>query len=110
MPHAPEGFPKRVIGKDALIAHYSGWPTNAGEANFTDELVFYPTLDPQLVFVEFHGVSEIVTTGRIYDQRYGGLFYVEDGKIALFREYFDPNVFAYAFKSEGGDIGQFKAQ
>jgi ketosteroid isomerase-like protein len=49
------------------------------------------------VAVEYHGVSEIVTTGRVYDQRYFGLFHIEDGKITLFREYFDPNVFARAF-------------
>ncbi len=102
MPYAPEGFPQRVAGRDNLIKHYSGWPTNAGEASFTRSLVFYPTQDPQVVIAEFHGVCEIVPTGRTYDQRYIGLFHVEGGKIKLFREYFNPAVFAYAFKLDGG--------
>lgn len=106
MPYSPQNFPKRVEGKTNLVAHYSAWPENSGEANFSRELVFFPTLDPQVVFVEYHGVCEIKTTGRIYDQRYGGLFRVVDGKIKLFREYFDPNVFSRAFSLDEG--GSFK--
>lgn len=105
MPFAPANFPSRVVGKEALIAQYAGWPQNAGKARFTDGIRFYPTRDPAIVLVEYHGVSEIVPTGRIYDQRYMGVFHVEGGKITLFREYFDPNVFAYAFAlGEGGDF------
>lgn len=103
MPYVPAGFPSRVVGKEALIRHYAGWPQSAGKANFTNGIRIYPTQDPEIVAVEYHGVSEIVTTGRIYDQRYFGLFHVQDGKITLFREYFDPNVFARAFGlDEGG--------
>ncbi len=105
MPYVPAGFPSRVIGKEALIRQYAGWPQNAGKARFTDGIRFYPTQDPQIVAVEYRGVSEIVTTGRTYDQRYFGLFHVEGGKITLFREYFDPNVFARAFAlDEGGRL------
>jgi ketosteroid isomerase-like protein len=108
MPYAPDGFPKRVSGREALIKHYSGWPENAGKARFTEGIRFYPTQDPSIVFVEFHGVSEIKPTGRTYDQRYAGLFHVENGKIALFREYFDPTVFRYAFGLDEG--GSFRRQ
>jgi ketosteroid isomerase-like protein len=97
MPYAPNGFPNRVVGKQALIKQYAGWPQNAGRAKFTNGIRFYPTLDPEIVAVEFHGVAEIRSTGRTYDQRYFGLFHVVKGKIQLFREYFDPNVFARAF-------------
>jgi ketosteroid isomerase-like protein len=102
MPYAPANFPSRVVGREALIAQYAGWPQNAGKARFTDGIRFYPTRDPGIVLVEYHGVSEIVTTGRVYDQRYIGVFHVEDGKITLFREYFDPNVFTRAFALEEG--------
>ena len=100
MPYTPQGvdFPSRVEGRKALIAQYSGWPQNAGAANFTDELVFHETQDPNVVIAEYRGVTEVVPTGRTYDQRYIGVFRVNDaGKIELFREYFDPNVFAEAF-------------
>ena len=100
MPYTRQGvgFPDRVVGKPALIKQYAGWPENAGNANFTDEMRFYPSPDPRTVIVEYRGVSEIVTTGRTYDQKYIGVFHTDNGKITLFREYFDPNVFANAFK------------
>lgn len=105
MPYAPDGFPKRVVGKQALIRQYAAWPQNSGKAHFTDGIVFYPTRDPSIVIAEFHGLSEIVPTGRIYDQHYIGVFHVEDDKITLFREYFDPAALSYAFAlHEGGSF------
>ncbi|NEP00395.1 MAG: hypothetical protein F6K58_17285 [Symploca sp. SIO2E9] len=97
MPFSPEGFPKRVEGKNNLIRHYAAWPETSGKANFTNELVFYPMQDATMVFAEWRGDVEIIPTGRNYNQRYGGLFHVVDGKIELFREYYDPIVFKYAF-------------
>ncbi len=107
MPYVPAGFPNRVVGREALIRQYAAWLQNSGRARFTDGIRFYPTQDPQVVFVEYRGISEIVPTKRTYDQRYGGLFHVENGRITLFREYFDPNVFARAFGlEEGGSFHQ----
>ncbi len=97
MPFSPDGFPKRVEGKANLIQHYAAWPETSGKANFTDELVFYPMQDATMIYAEWRGNVEIVPTGRIYNQQYGGLFKVVNGKIELFREYYDPIVFKYAF-------------
>lgn len=98
MPFNTAGTPRRVSGRDALIALYAAWPDNARNPNFTDHLVFYPMRDPQTVFVEFRGRVDIVPTGREYRQIYGGLFHVnEAGKITLFREYYDPRAFQFAF-------------
>ena len=97
LPFSPEGFPKRVEGKDNLIKHYAAWSEISGQANFTNELVFYSMQDATMVFAEWRGDIEIISTGREYKQRYGGLFYVVDGKIELFREYYNPIVFKYAF-------------
>ena len=96
MPFSPEGFPKRVEGKNALLEHYSTWPKISGQTNFTYNLVFYPMQDSTMVFAEWRGDVEIIPR-RNYRQRYGGLFQVVDGKIELFREYYDPIVFQYAF-------------
>jgi ketosteroid isomerase-like protein len=109
MPYAPKGFPRRVVGKEALIHQYAAWPENSGNARFTDGIKFYPTRDPNMVVVEYHGIVDIVPTKRTYDQRYIGLFHVEHGKITLFREYFDPTVFSYAFSlNEGGTFYEKK--
>ena len=103
MPFSPDGFPQRVEGRDNLIQHYAAWPEISGSANFTDELVFYPMADSTMLFAEWRGEVEIIPTGRLYEQSYGGLFQVVDGQIQLFREYYDPIVFSVAF---GLDEGQ----
>ena len=100
MPYTPSNFPRRVVGRDALIAHYASWPEVSGSATFTNGLVFHPMIDPQMVFVEYRGAVDVVTTGKTYRQTYGALFHVENGKITLFREYFDPRAFADAFDLE----------
>ncbi len=97
MPFSPAGFPKRVSGKENLIAHYSAWPENSGAADFTSQLVFYPMQDPEMIFAEFKWAVDIVLTGRHYRQTYGRLFHVENGKIKLFREYYDLAPFKYTF-------------
>ena len=97
MPYSPEGHPKRVVGRENLISLYAGWPDNAGAADFTSQLVVYPMVDPETIFVEFKGDVDIIPTGRRYRQTYGGLFHVVDGEIRLFREYYDPAPFAWAF-------------
>ncbi|MGL5077787.1 MAG: nuclear transport factor 2 family protein, partial [Waterburya sp.] len=86
-----------VEGKANLIKHYAAWPETSGKANFTNELVFYPMQDSTMIFAEWRGDVDIIPTGRKYNQRYGGLFHVVDGKIELFREYYDPIIFNYAF-------------
>lgn len=103
MPYSPEGFPKRVEGKANLIKHYSAWPEISGDANFTKNLVMHGMQDPELVYVEYKGVVDVVPTKRTYKQTYGGLFHVENGKIKLFREYYDPAAFAYAFDLAGSN-------
>ena len=97
MPFSPQGFPKRVEGLANLIKHYSAWPKISGQANFTNQLIFHPMQDATMVFAEWRGNVEIIPTKRTYKQRYGGLFHVVDGKIELFREYYDPIVFKDAF-------------
>ncbi len=100
MPFSPPGHPKRVVGKQAILDMYAGWPANSGKADFTSELVFYPMQDPEIIFVEYKGSVDVVPTGRHYQQQYGGLFHVVDGKITLFREFYDPAPFAWAFGLE----------
>lgn len=97
MPYSPPGHPTRILGKANIVALYAQWPENSANANFTEQLKLYPMQDPETLFVEYQGRVDIVPTGRRYQQSYGGLFHVVNGKIQLFREYFDPAPFAWAF-------------
>lgn len=97
MPFAPHGFPKEIRGRQAVLEHYASWPRVSGNAEFTNALKFYPLQDPQWIFATFTGRVDVIPTGRIYEQTYGGLFHVVQGEIQLFREYFDPAPFVRAF-------------
>lgn len=101
MPFSPAGFPTRVEGREALQKHYSGLPEAYGAMAFPD-LVLFPMLDPNWVLAEYRGDIDVLATGRPYNNHYCGLFHLRDGKIAFFREYYNPIVLAEAF----GDLSQ----
>ena len=103
LPYAPDGVAKRTVGRQALIDNFATWPKDARNTDYTSDVVLHDTIDPRVIFAEYRGRAEIVATGRTYEQTYGSLIRVEDGKIALFREYFDPAPFAYAFDLGGDD-------
>jgi ketosteroid isomerase-like protein len=96
MPFSPAGFPTKVVGRDALLEHYSGLPEAYGAMAFPD-LVLYPMLDPNWVLAEYRGEIHVLATARPYNNQYCGLFHLYDGKIILFREYYNPTVLTEAF-------------
>ena len=103
MPFSPAGFPARVEGRAALIEHYSSLPDATGRMVFVDRNV-RPMLDPNVVLLEYRGEIEILPTGKDYDNTYAGLFEFDaDGRIVLFREYFDPNVLSEAWAGAPAD-------
>ncbi len=95
LPFAPEGFPRRLDGIDALRRQYGGLPNAYRSMAFPVDAV-RAMADPEWLLLEYRGAIELVVGGR-YDNRYAGLFHVVDGRIRLFREYFDPIVLARAF-------------
>jgi ketosteroid isomerase-like protein len=109
MPYSPAGFPKRIVGKAALIQHYANLPAVTGRMEFFDRVVL-PMLNPAQVGLEYRGEIEILTNGRRYDNRYLGLFTFDlDGRIALFQEYYDPTILTQAWAGdldEGFNLGK----
>jgi uncharacterized protein len=65
-PFAPAGVPRRVTGRDALLAHMSHFPETF-DVEFVD-LVFHKTVDPSLVIVEFRSTGTARPTGKPYEQ------------------------------------------
>ena len=98
MPFAPKGFPREVVGKDALYKHYSDLPNAYDRMAFPD-LVVRPMQDPEWALAEYRGEIDFKKGGS-YNNTYAGLFHVQDGKLKLFREYFDPNVLIDSFGGE----------
>lgn len=99
MPFAPEGFPKRVDGREAIFNQYKGLPENYTGMIFPRTI--RATDDPQIFFVEYKGIINVKATDKPYNNDYVGKFEVVNGKIVRFTEYFNPIILQQAF---GGDL------
>lgn len=99
MPYAPEGFPRRLDGIDALRRQYGGLPDAYASMRFPIGRVVEAT-DTDTAVVEYRGEIELRGGGR-YDNDYLGVFEVRDGLIVRFVERFDPAVLTRAF---GDDV------
>lgn len=95
MPFAPQGFPSLLNGIDAVRRQYSGLPDAYGRMVFPG-LVLRPLNEPGWVFAEYSGQIELLS-GGVYNNHYCGLFHIENGKIVLFREYFNPIILQQSF-------------
>lgn len=95
----PAGTPSLVQGR-SNIYNYLAFVLKAmepvpGESKnwlFSD-IKIYTTTEPETIIAEYRGRSRIAPTGRIYDQRYITRMTTSNGKITLFREYWNPLVF-----------------
>jgi ketosteroid isomerase-like protein len=94
MPYAPDGFPRRLEGKEAIRQQYSALPTNFRSMRFPREIL--PLADPDRFLVRYRGEIELRAGGR-YDNTYVGIFTLRDGRIVELVEYFDPIVLQRAF-------------
>jgi ketosteroid isomerase-like protein len=88
-PYAPRGFPRILSGKNAIYHHWSGVPNAYGKIAFTEREI-YPTLDPDVIFIEFRGKIEVLKTNRNYNNTYCCRFTFSKGKLVNYVEYFDP--------------------
>lgn len=97
MPYSPEGFPKRLDGRAAILRQYSGLPENYTSMRFPREIL--ATEDPERFVVRYTGEIALKAGGR-YDNTYVGLFTVRDGRIHEFVEFFDPIILQKAFGAQ----------
>ncbi|MFC3747034.1 nuclear transport factor 2 family protein [Paenibacillus sp. GCM10012306] len=92
-PFALPGVPNRVEGKEALVqmldqfigkeqGMYSSW-------NIFNVKV-YPAGEPDLFFAEMDGNGVVAQSGHSYEQSYISLLRITDGRVSLWREYFNP--------------------
>jgi ketosteroid isomerase-like protein len=79
------GFPKRVEGKAACRAVFAAVVANI-KVRFKD-IVIHRMADPKTLIVEYNGYTEPGSTQ--YDQTYICVQRYRDGKMTLFREYWD---------------------
>ncbi|WP_439681208.1 nuclear transport factor 2 family protein [Embleya sp. MST-111070] len=90
-PYAPDGVPKQIIGRDALLAHMRGFPETF-DIRFVD-LVFHDTVDPSLVVAEFRSTGTALPTGKPYEQTCISVVRTDDdARITHYLDYWNPLV------------------
>ncbi|MFE2928913.1 nuclear transport factor 2 family protein [Streptomyces goshikiensis] len=90
-PYAPDGVPKQVTGRDALLAHMRGFPETF-DVEFT-ELVFHDTVDPGLVIAQFRSKGTALPTGKPYEQTCISVVRTDgDALITHYLDYWNPLV------------------
>ncbi len=94
LPFRGDGGPRRLEGDDA-VRFIRAMPKLFSQLCFRD-VVVHGRLPSGLVAAEYRS-DGATSAGRPYANSYVGLFEVRDGRIARWREYFDPNVVAGAF-------------
>lgn len=98
-PYAATGRPARLEGRPAILTYMRG----AGgrfAIDATDELVLHEGADGSTLVVELAIRGHVIETGAPYDQRYVSIFEVIDGRLARYREYWNPLLARAAFDQE----------
>ncbi|WP_405819461.1 nuclear transport factor 2 family protein [Streptomyces sp. NBC_01390] len=88
-PFAPEGWPERLDGKEAIAAYMRPYPDHIDLHDFP-AVQIHETLDPQVIVVEMRGVGLLVETGSPFDMTYIAVVTVRDGRILSYRDYWNP--------------------
>ena len=103
-PFAPSGMPKRVEGQEALANYLTG----LGEMLTLDRMtvpIVYPVREDGVFVLEFGSEATSRINGRTLKPRYIAVVRLEGGKIALYRDYWDPTLVAQATETGGSSDG-----
>jgi uncharacterized protein len=80
---------RRVEGREQVKAFFQGVNgSDLGEINLTVSSIM-PMHDPNAFFAEYTGEATVKATGGTYRMEYLGLFRFREGKIVLWKEYYD---------------------
>ena len=96
-PYVPEGIEPVLSGRDELVSHYEATVASHNYSHYTDVEIFQ-TIDSDVLWVTFDGETDIVTTGKPYNNHYVVRLTVRDGQIAESLLYFNPLVLAEALQ------------
>jgi ketosteroid isomerase-like protein len=88
-PFARPGMQTRIEGKAAVLA-YLMTVMQGVSVDSVSHVVAHDTADPDVVIVEFEGHGRALETGEAYDQRYISVIRTRDGRIAHYKDYWNP--------------------
>ena len=90
-PFAPPGRPRRVEGKEAVAEYLAAYP---GQIEFDEvkNLDVHQTVDPDTAVIEMTATGRVKATGAPYEMSYVVVLKLVDGRMALYRDYWNPLV------------------
>jgi uncharacterized protein len=94
------GWPRRLSGRDALMALYAGYGDNI-VLHGADALVVHRSQDSRVVIIEYEVHGKVVATGAPYDNRFISVVIIEDRKIVQWRDYMDSLAAMTALRTDG---------
>lgn len=92
-------LPQRLEGREAIRRYFADTPKHFQGLVFTN-VRRYRTTAPDVALAEAHGSATIAVTGSGYEQDYVMLVKTRDGRISLYREYWNPLPGLRAFGGE----------
>lgn len=81
--------PGPTVGREGLIQRLRNWVPNVAERIDFHYDHFYPGQDPDVLTMEFHSTGERAGGRGPYENTYVVILRFRDGKIAVWKEYFD---------------------
>ena len=92
MPYAEP--PVTLVGKPTILRYLRGaFKVFQFSIDITD---VHELDDPTMLILEYTSKGTVTTTGKVYANRYVGVYWFRDGKICRVREYFNPALTAQA--------------
>jgi ketosteroid isomerase-like protein len=90
MPYAPDGFERKIAGRDDILAFLETIPALVDAENLHDVRLATYHSDPGEIVAEYRSDMILKPTNAAYRNEYIGRFTVRDGQITRFAEYYDP--------------------
>jgi ketosteroid isomerase-like protein len=81
-------YPTRIVGREALMALYSGYGANM-TLHGAGALVVNVSQSPGVVILEYEVQGNAVATGKLYENRFVSVVTIEDRRIVGWRDYMD---------------------
>ncbi|MFC8664382.1 nuclear transport factor 2 family protein [Streptomyces sp. NPDC057199] len=88
-PFAPQGWPGRLEGKEAIAAYMRRYPDHIDLHDIPD-LRIHQTTESDVIVVEMRAVGRLVETEGPFDMTYIAVVTVRDGLISSYRDYWNP--------------------
>jgi uncharacterized protein len=90
LPFSGPDLPGRLEGQQAIREFSKRAAASPMRIEGMDETAIYQTDDPEVVIVELAAQVAVATTGQQISTTSVQVFRIRDGKILLFRDYFNP--------------------